>query len=63
MGLFSIFKRRKKGADDKVGKPSVSSKPVQYLQAIQFNQELTELLGRDAYIARSDYKHLIINEH
>ena len=59
MGFFSIFKRRKKSTDDKVCKSSVSSKSAQYLQAIQFNQELAELLRRDAYIARSDYKHLI----
>ena len=59
MGFFSIFKRRKKSTDDKVCKSSVSSKSAQYLQAIRFNQELAELLRRDAYIARSDYKHLI----
>ena len=56
MGIFDIFKRHKAGIEDKA---STSKKPKQYCKALQFNNEFAELLERDAFIARSDYKHLI----
>ena len=52
MGIFDIFQRRK----DVISK---AYQPSQYLRALQFNQELSELLGGDSFIARSDYKHFI----
>ena len=59
MGIFDIFRRRKNTAE--VPKPVDVKipRPAQYLKLLQFNQEFSELLDRDAYIARSDYKHLI----
>lgn len=60
MGIFDIFKRHKKQADDEVQKQTSSvDKPVQYCKVLRFNKEFAELLEQDAYIARSDYKHLI----
>lgn len=60
MGIFDIFKRRKTQADDEVQKHTTSvDNPVQYCEILRFNKEFAELLKRDAYIARSDYKHLI----
>jgi DNA helicase-4 len=38
--------------------PSISA-PVQYLKAVQFNEEFAKLLRQDKFIARSDYKHFI----
>ena len=52
MGIFDLFKRNK-GVSG--GKTSETNAPEQYRKALQFNQEFAELLGRDAYIARSDY--------
>lgn len=56
MGIFDLFKRNKGVSGDKT---SETNTPEQYRKALQFNQEFAELLGRDAYIARSDYKHLV----
>ena len=56
MGIFDLFKRNK-GVSG--GKTSETNAPEQYRKALRFNQEFAELLGRDAYIARSDYKHLV----
>ena len=55
MGIFDIFKKRKGGNN------TPCPKPAQYLRVQQFNVEFTELLGRDMFIARSDYKYLISN--
>ncbi len=52
MGIFDIFKKRK----EVIAK---SHQPSQYLRVLQFNVEFVELLNRDAFIARSDYKHFI----
>ena len=53
MGIFDIFKKRKGGNN------TPCPKPAQYLRVQQFNVEFTELLGRDMFIARSDYKYLL----
>lgn len=55
MGIFDIFKWRK----ENIGNSNITQKPTQYLQILQFNAEFAVLLGRDSFIARSDYKHLI----
>ncbi|MBQ5701624.1 MAG: hypothetical protein IIV68_05825, partial [Alistipes sp.] len=55
MGIFDIFKRRKRTAVDR----GVLQKPTQYLNVVQFNSELNDLLGKDSFLARSDYKKLI----
>jgi DNA helicase-4 len=56
MGIFDLFKRNKVVSG---GKTSETNAPEQYRKALRFNQEFAELLWRDAYIARSDYKHLV----
>lgn len=56
MGIFDIFKRNKGVSGNKT---STSSTPEQYRKVSQFNKEFAELLEHDAYIARSDYKHLV----
>ena len=55
MGIFDIFKRRKHTAVDR----GVLHKPTQYLNVVQFNSELNDLLCKDSFLARSDYKNLI----
>ena len=55
MGIFDIFKRRKRTAVDR----GVLQKPTQYLNVVQFNSELNDLLCKDSFLARSDYKNLI----
>ena len=55
MGIFDIFKRRKHTAVDR----GVLHKPIQYLNVVQFNSELNDLLCKDSFLARSDYKNLI----
>ena len=59
MGIFDIFKRRKVANAKNEPTDSTLPKPTQYLKLLQFNKEFAELLRKDAYIARSDYKHLI----
>lgn len=58
--IFNIFKRIGKSNSRKVTVPdSVSNGPIQYSEVIQFNKDFANLLERDVYIARSDYKHFI----
>lgn len=59
MGIFDIFKRRKMEVDTKQAQAPSISAPVQYLKAVQFNEEFAKLLRQDKFIARSDYKHFI----
>lgn len=60
MRFFEIFKRRKKEIGDRNQElSSAISEPIQYSKVRQFNKQFSELLERDSYIARSDYKHLI----
>lgn len=59
MGIFDIFKRRKMEVDAKQAQAPSISAPVQYLKAVQFNEEFAKLLRQDKFIARSDYKHFI----
>ena len=59
MGIFDIFKRKKKIRTNAESQVSVKQKTTQYFKAIQFNKEFSELLNRDSFIPRSSYKHLI----
>lgn len=56
MGIFDLFRRNRGGSGNQA---SSTNTPEQYRKALQFNKEFAELLERDAYIARSDYKHFI----
>ena len=60
MGLFDIFRRRKEAVNGNI-KPQqhTTQQPTQYQRASQFNDEFAELLSKDSFIARSDYKHFI----
>lgn len=65
MGIFDAIKRIRLFGGDKtaVSEIGLSNKEVgplsEYANTIAFNNSFDALLKQDAFIARSDYKHLI----
>ena len=52
MGFFSsIFGKLQKNKTDAL--------PVEYKIVLDFNKDFSDLLKKDEFLARSDYKHLI----
>lgn len=52
MGIFS--KLFNKNAENET-----NNKPLEYLETVKFNEEMLDLLDKDSFLARSDYKGLV----